>query len=95
MINVKHYIFWIYIVILIKLYQAITLELLSRRYTSVPYHEIRVGVTYLNLGSNLITMLDRDAFKNCSSLVTLNISYNEISMIHDSAFNGLPGLKHL
>ena len=71
------------------------MELLSRGYTSVPYHKIRVDVTNLNLRFTLITMLNRDAFKNYSSLVTLDISDNNINMIHASAFNGLIRLKDI
>ena len=61
----------------------------------MPYHKIRVDVTNLNLRFTLITMLNRDAFKNCSSLVTLDIPDNNINVIHASAFNGLIRLEDI
>ena len=95
MTNVKLYVFWIYIVILFKLYQVVTVELQSRGYTSVPHDNISTNATNLDLRNNNITMLQQNVFINYSSLVTLDISHNKINMIHASAFNGLLRLKTL
>ena len=95
MTNIKLYACWIYVIILIKLYQTKRVNLRRKGYTSIPYLEIPVDVTHLNLRYNLITMLNRNAFKNYSSLAKLDVSSNRINNIHDSAFNGLIRLKHL
>ena len=57
---------------------------------NIPYE-----TTDLQLTSNKLTQINENDFRNCSRLVSLDLSLNEISVIHQDAFKSLLNLKIL
>ncbi|XP_062593760.1 relaxin receptor 1-like [Saccostrea cucullata] len=70
---------------------------LSYNYITV-IHEgdlLSSNLIYLNLSRNLIHTVEARAFSSTTSLITLDLSYNEISQIIDGTFSPLGDLKEL
>ena len=67
----------------------------GKKYTTVPIVNHSCDVTSMHLHRNQISTLEAYQFQNYKSLLTLDLSYNEISNVHDTAFHGLSALTRL
>ena len=85
---------WTFCLALNILY-ACPLNYNGKKYTTVPIVNHSCDVTSLYLRGNNITTLEAYQFQNYESLRTLDLSYNDISTVHDFAFGGLSVLTRL
>ncbi len=72
------------------------LDLSHNFLTQVPIavHQSRT-IKHLDLGSNLLGVLNRDSLQGMPKLTTLNLNGNDLSRIGEGAFKETPGLKEL
>ena len=74
---------------------AVKVSLKKRQLTEIPFADIRMDVTILDLSTNKLTSLGANIFGGHVNIVELNFLYNEIVNVSSLAFNGIINLQKL
>ena len=74
---------------------TVKVSLKKRQLTEIPFADIRVDVTILDLSTNKLTSLGANIFIGHVNIVELNFLYNEIVNVSSLAFSGIINLQKL